>query len=438
VRALFAAEGMKAMYRLTFLPVFLVGIAHTALAQTLQPTAADPRVHSAKDAQIILQVRRVVLRDKDIKFLTERFRLKLPEISSCTVLSNKPAELLAMAAAGDRRYLADAMRPITLANGETGNFPLYGPKYADTVEAKISSKGQAVDLRFVWAKWEDGKQRLPVMTAAVPTGSHVLIHDAALICQKRTDSYWDWLADKLSPNRKHEIDCEQGYWLVSPRVAVQKEVANRPAAAGADPQRHRFSNVRIDLEMQWLWLNDSFVERCGVAVPIKMPATGSYAVCGRHPTELLVQYVDGDPQSSIYHIPTVMLPSGEKREVSLWGRRDEVEGRDTLRGTVSGDRQVVQVQLAWCRSKDGKERSPVVNAAIPVGSHLLIHTHDLVLYHAPKTPTALTVCWDQLVNWYLDQPRHHATLWKETRHAILQVTPRVVLPEGRQNQVAAR
>ncbi len=215
-------EFFKLTWRFILLSVFLVGIAGSCIGaspEAIRP-AADPQVHSGKDSEITLQVRRIKLFDGTIKALYEHRRIKLPAMNAFTVLGPETTSLLIDIAKGDHVKLADEMPSVTLPDGEVQSFPVYGTKYADTVKAEISNNRLSVEIHFVWAKWEDGKERLPPMTAVIPIGSHLLIHDMMLSGWKPKDSSWVRLT-KWIPGRRVDppIDPQQGFLFITPHIA---------------------------------------------------------------------------------------------------------------------------------------------------------------------------------------------------------------------------
>jgi hypothetical protein len=198
------------------------------------------------------------------------------------------------------------------------------------------------------------------------------------------------------------------------------------ALVKADPQHGSVKNVHVTLEMRWLGLNDNFMERIGGSDLKKMelPKMGSHAIYDQQTADLLLQWANGDKRSSVDHIPTFTVPSGERCEFTPYKPNQEVQGNDTIQATVSDDRQAIYIHLTWAKLKDGKERMPEITAEVPVGSHLLLLTAEkLGMPLITFSPSYWEQVKSRLFNW---KPK--ALGW-ENQPVFLMVSPHIASEE---------
>ena len=110
----------------------------------------------------------------------------------------------------------------------------HGRTIDTTLLAAVSEDRQGIEIHLTWPKLQDGKESLPVTTATVPTGSSLLIHTHVLIGSSPMPpaSPLQILEDRLL-NRKRPTavrDVQQGYLLLTPRIALPGEKMNPPTA----------------------------------------------------------------------------------------------------------------------------------------------------------------------------------------------------------------
>jgi hypothetical protein len=191
------------------------------------------------------------------------------------------------------------------------------------------------------------------------------------------------------------------------------------------------NDVPIILDVRWLTTGDKLDER---AAPLldKLPGMGACVVCGRKQLETLLRVMQSDKRSNADPPKAISLPSGQRCEFSPFGPNRDIQGSDAIQATISNNRRTVEIQVTWAKWKDGTDRLPVTVAAVPIGSHLLIHTRELIT-SGRMPPVSL---WRQLTDKIFHQAR--ATVWHEKQQGYILISPRLAAPPGMQTQTAAR
>ena len=216
-------------------------------------------------------------------------------------------------------------------------------------------------------------------------------------------------------------------------VVAQSALAQSPqAAAPRSTQEKDSKGVRIVLEARTLTLNGTLEERAGVAgVDFKLPALGNCILQDKKQTELLLQLASGDVRSNAGPLKTVVVPSGEKREFSPFGRSQSLQGHDVVVATADHNRQTINIKLTWAKWKDGSEYLPETTAAIPLGSNLLICATEYIASRPVKTSEL-----DKFLDWLLDRKR--ATRWREKQRVYVLISPRIAGPGEQQQRLTAK
>jgi len=192
------------------------------------------------------------------------------------------------------------------------------------------------------------------------------------------------------------------------------------AAVQANPQLHPSKDVQIILEMRFVIISDDLIKRLLEQWKSrwpKLPDMGSFVVCDQEQGELLTVAASGDQIGPIPPEMTLRLLNGEKRQVPPlkppWPSQ-------TYQATVSDGYRTIQVCLTWAKAKDGAETLPAIDAEVPVGSHLLVHTHTF------SEARAAASSWDQCVDWLFHRrPKPRV----DYQRGFLLVTPRIVPQE---------
>jgi hypothetical protein len=159
----------------------------------------------------------------------------------------------------------------------------------------------------------------------------------------------------------------------------------------------------------------------------KLPAPGGHVLFDDRQAKLL-RVAESDKRSNYYPPQTVTVLNGEKRQVLPFGPR--LPG--TIQATVLNDRQTTEIRLTWAKGEDGKELMPTTTAAVPMGSHLLIHTHE----HVFSRPVTTTSIWQEMKIRLFNQPR--ALPVREKRQVLLLISPRIALPGEKETQIVAK
>lgn len=219
-----------------------------------------------------------------------------------------------------------------------------------------------------------------------------------------------------------------------PQIASKesaKEAVKEPAkeaakeAAKVDPKRTAVQEVRIALELRQLTLSDAFIrllrDRRGIK---KLPPRGAGDVLDPQQASLLLAAATGERRSHETPAEVMLkLTNGERHNLALPGPRNMTKGSDAVTATLTKDRQAVQLQLTWARRKDtGRERFPPLEAVIPLGSHLIVHTATLSEARSASSPLAEL---DQYADRLLGLPQARP----ELQQVFLLITPTVASEE---------
>jgi hypothetical protein len=202
-------------------------------------------------------------------------------------------------------------------------------------------------------------------------------------------------------------------------------------APAVSSPRSSANDVSIGLQVRWLTTSDKLEER---AAPLldKLPGMGACVVRDGKQLEMLLRVMQSDQRSNAGPAKAISLPSGRQCEFSPFGPNRDIQGSDAIQATVSNDRRTVEIQVSWAKWKDGTDRLPATVAAVPIGSHLLIHTRELIT-SGRMLPVSL---WKQLTDKIFHQVR--ATAWHEKQQGYILISPRPVLGGETQTQTAAR
>jgi pyruvate/2-oxoglutarate dehydrogenase complex dihydrolipoamide acyltransferase (E2) component len=244
------------------------------------------------------------------------------------------------------------------------------------------------------------KDPKPVANAAVPAKS------AAALTAER-------------PKSNPERNSSKPLAVPSPRQSVPEERAK------AEPKQEPARAVRIALETRQLILSDAFIrllrDRRGVK---KLPPRGAGDVLDPQQASLLLAAAAGERRGHEAPAEVMLkLTNGERHELSPIGPRNAFWGNDAVTATLSDDRKTVQLQLTWARRKDtGKERLPTIHAAVPLGSHLIVHTATLSEAKPALSPLAEL---DQYAEKLLGVPQARP----ELQQRFLLITPSIAIGE---------
>ena len=219
--------------------VFLVGVAHSASAQTPPsiPPSANVQNKSSKDVPIVLEVRWLTVNDNFEERLGPGMD-KLPRKGFYVVCEPRQTEWLLSAVAGDKRSNAGPPLTINAISGKKREFAPYGANRFvqgnDAVQATVSDDRQAVQLKLTWAKWKDGTEPLPVTTVTVPIGSYLFIHTQEYLAPGTLPpaSFWEQIHDRLFGRKCVGVGREkqQVFLAISPRIAPPDEKQPKMAA----------------------------------------------------------------------------------------------------------------------------------------------------------------------------------------------------------------
>lgn len=225
-------------YRTVFLLAVLVAIASSASAQSLQRTApaVSSASNSASDVPVVLDVRWLTVSDNLIKNFRPSLD-KLPGMGAWVVRDEKQLDMLLFAMQSDKRSNAMPSKAISLKNGKECDFSPYGLNRdiqgKDSVQATLAKNRRTVDIRLTWAKWKDGTNRLPVTTASVPLGSHLVVHTQETFeAGQPLQSFWQQLGGSIFGQKNIAVGRERvgGYFVISPRTLVNAESQLQTAA----------------------------------------------------------------------------------------------------------------------------------------------------------------------------------------------------------------
>ncbi len=218
-------------YHLTFLLLFIVGVAQFASAQTPQSIAppTDALSNPLKDVRIVLETRWILLSDNFEERVGPDLE-KLPKLGACAVCGKQQKKLLLYAASGDKRSNVESpTKTITVLSDEKRELLLTGRRDQrqgnDTIQATVSDDQQAIQIQLTWAKWNDGNECLPTTSTTVPMGSSLLVHTHTISEGRAPVSLWTQFADKLLKRKPklNPLRLQQMYLMVSPRIALPGE-----------------------------------------------------------------------------------------------------------------------------------------------------------------------------------------------------------------------
>jgi hypothetical protein len=205
----------------------------------------------------------------------------------------------------------------------------------------------------------------------------------------------------------------------------------RWTAPAVSPPRNSANNVPIVLDVRWLTVSDNLIEHVGSSLD-KLPGRGACVVCDKKQLEILLRAMQSDKRSNAGPPKPISLPSDKQCDFSPFGPNRDIQGSDAIRAAISNDWRTVDIRVTWAKWKNGTERLPPTTAAVPIGSHLLIHTHELIT--AGRMPPVSI--WQQLTDKIFNQTR--ATGWQERQQGFVVISPRPVLRGEMQTQTAAR
>jgi hypothetical protein len=226
-------------FRITFVSFLLSSIVSLAIAQAADSAPADdkPQPRLSQDAKVAVEMRFLIFTDESVHHFPAPWNLRLPEMSSCAVYDKQQTERLMKMANGYPIASVGTLRTITLHNGEHGEFAAIGPKDSaqgdDTLQASVSDDRQAIQLQLRWAKWRNGKERLPTMNATVPCGAHLAVHACDLLDSKRVEAatWTEQLAWWLLPDQKPKPKPDRWYGilLLTPKIVSHAEETTQTA-----------------------------------------------------------------------------------------------------------------------------------------------------------------------------------------------------------------
>jgi hypothetical protein len=205
------------------------------------------------------------------------------------------------------------------------------------------------------------------------------------------------------------VAAAQTAWAQSPEV-------NLPVAA---EKASETTGDQIAVDVRWLTLNGGFAE--GAGVDLKLPDLGKHVIHDKQQTELILRMAHGDRRSNAGPLKTAVVPGGEEREFSPFGRSESLQGHDAIVASADNDRQAIDVKLTWAKWKDGSERLPVSTATVPLGSSLLICVSEHIA-SGPVKVSAGEQFLDRLLN------RTRATQWREKQRVYVLLSPRIADP----------
>jgi hypothetical protein len=226
--------------RILFFLAIVVGAAQSSFAQTPQPipTSIDGPRQSANNVRIVLEMRWLAGSDN----IKERIGLgsgasqcKLPGLGALAVTDKQQAENLLMLFAGDKRSNVSPTQRITVLDGQNQELsPPNSVQGGDAILATVSDDRQTIEIQLTWPKHQNGTASLPVTTATVPVGAHLLIHteDGYSEPEVHTINRPQHFLDRLFPRKCIGIGREkqQVFLLVTPRIAGSGEPQQQPAA----------------------------------------------------------------------------------------------------------------------------------------------------------------------------------------------------------------
>lgn len=224
------------------------------------------------------------------------------------------------------------------------------------------------------------------------------------------------------------------------QAAIAQE-ASPPTVSRSDPSP-KAPKVQIVLEMRQPIVSDKFLRLLREHSKLKeLPKIGEGDVFDQQQTAVLLSAAAGEHRNrqGPSELPvelTLKLANGEKQAWSLVGPRDRIDGDDSIEASLSEDGQTVQIEVSWAAWKEnGKEIMPTTTVAVPLGSHLIIHTGVLAasksessLAFLPSLPSTLQQPLselDQFADKLLGTPNSKTAF----RRKYMVITPSIAKPE---------
>ncbi len=213
-------------FRIAFAPLLLLGFSSLATAQQ-SPPERDPKARAVRQAQVVLEIRSVMLPDERMQLLEEKGGVKrFPGMDCCETYDQKQTDLMLAVAGGDRGPVpVDAT--LRLANKEKRDVCLSSPKQSGIVEAIVGDDRQSVEIHWTPVR-PDGK-RLSAVTATIPATSNLLIHTIHLEGRNNPTSLWDKVRDKVFHDSSG-VGLEEGFVLVTPHIISSRQDGIQTAA----------------------------------------------------------------------------------------------------------------------------------------------------------------------------------------------------------------
>lgn len=192
--------------------------------------------------------------------------------------------------------------------------------------------------------------------------------------------------------------------------------------------------VRVILAMRRIMLRDAFVRMLHERRMVKpLPELGESSVLDEQQAALVLAAAGGER----HEIPVeqaLKLEDGKQYEWSLVTATKMLRSGDTVRATLSDDGKTVQIELTWAPWKNGSQgRLPTTDIAVPLGSHLVIHTarvsegkSDFAIPPLPVLPSLPPIHeLDQFADKLLGAPKPKT----ELQQLYLVVTPSLAYEE---------
>ncbi len=196
----------------------------------------------------------------------------------------------------------------------------------------------------------------------------------------------------------------------------------------------------VDLQMWWVILNDNFWEmgeadNCTIYWSGERihslgsrPALGCHVVFDAHQTHFITAVAAGDTRSGIERLPSITLTKGQRYRVPLGLAATNTDGTGSFQRQAIGESTGVsvgaklldkgqgsEIRWTWAQPQQGTNNVAAIRAAVPAGSSLLVHTHQMLISF---TPPAFSI-WDRLWNWRTPPPQP----WTDKRQVYLLIQP---------------
>jgi hypothetical protein len=230
------------VYRAILLTAAFIGLSSLASAQTSPPLPAkgDSQSNASGEVRITLKMQWLELTDNTLVEVSEL--KKLPTVSSHAIYDQQRTEILLRYANGDKRGSVRQVPALTVLNGEKHDLspgvPVLDVQGNGTLQATASNDRKTIQIQLTWAKQKTGKERLPVTTASVPIGSHLLVRVADKVVVTRNTyyrSYCEQLLGELfgwKPQVGLARETLRVFLLVTPSI-VSQEPVHASAATGS-------------------------------------------------------------------------------------------------------------------------------------------------------------------------------------------------------------